>query len=96
MQALGAVWSFGPSDVWLTADGGRVLHFDGTRWDETQLETAVMMVDIWAFGPNDMWLVGGETLARYDGSTWELTNLNDQDPGIESVSAIWGNTPDDL
>jgi hypothetical protein len=92
--ALGSVWSFGPSDVWLTADSGRVLHFDGSSWDVIQLETNEMMVDIWAFGPSDIWMVGGQTLAQYDGANWTLTNLNDQNQGIESVSALWGSAPD--
>lgn len=95
-QALGAVWSFGPSDVWLTADGGRVLHYDGSSWEAIQLETYEMMLDIWAFGPDDIFMVGGETLAHYDGAGWVLTNLPEQNPGIESVSGIWGAAPTDL
>ena len=83
VQALGAVWSFSPSDVWLTADSGRVLHFDGSGWSETQLETQMMMLDIWGSGPNDVWMVGGETLARYDGADWTITDLTAADPGIE-------------
>src|SRR5262245_55865224 len=53
VQALGAVWSFGASDVWVTADGGRVLHFDGATWTPTQLGTQEMMLGIWALSPDD-------------------------------------------
>src|ERR1044071_3681499 len=86
VQALGAVWSFGPSDVWVTADGGRVLHFDGGAWTPTQLDTQAMMLGIWAFAPDDIWMVGGVTLARYDGATWTVTDLSEQGAGIEDVS----------
>ncbi|MCC6554119.1 MAG: hypothetical protein IT372_14025 [Polyangiaceae bacterium] len=96
VQALGAVWSFGPNDVWLTADGGRVLHFDGEAWTPTQLGTQEMMLGIWAFAPDDVWMVGGVTLARYDGAAWTVTDLSAQDAGIEGLSAIWGSSPTDV
>jgi len=95
-QAFGAVWSFAPDDVWLTADQGRVLHYDGNSWSETQLETSVMMLDAWGFSPDDLWLVGGTQLARYDGSAWTVTDLADDDPGIEDVVGIWGSSPTDV
>ncbi|MBW2457987.1 MAG: hypothetical protein JRI68_26005 [Deltaproteobacteria bacterium] len=96
VMAFGAVWSFSPSDVWVTAEGGRVLHFDGSSWEETQLGTTMMMLGAWGFAPNDLWLVGGNQLARYDGSSWTLTTLSDEEPGIEDVVEIWGSAPDDV
>jgi hypothetical protein len=94
--AYGAVWTFGPSDVWITADGARVLHYDGATWAATTLETSDMMQAIWAFAPNDLWMVGGQTLARYDGARWTITDLRQHDPGIEGLTAIWGSAPDDV
>lgn len=94
--AYGAVWSFGPDDVWVTADGGRVLHYDGAGWDETSLETNDMLLGIWGFAPDDVWMVGGDTLARYDGSDWTLTDFREESPGIEGLAAIWGSAPDDV
>ena len=96
VQSLGAVWSFGPDDVWLTAEAGRLLHFDGSVWTETQLETSAMMVDIWAFAPDNIWMVGGEHLARYDGVTWQVTAPRDQQPGIEELAGIWGSSSQDI
>ncbi len=92
----GAVWSFGPEDVWLTADGARVLHFDGSEWTEIVLETNDTMSGIWAFARDDMWMVGGDTLARYDGSTWTITDFTQESPGIEGLTSIWGSAPDDV
>ncbi|MCA9620589.1 MAG: hypothetical protein KC731_16315 [Myxococcales bacterium] len=96
VQALGTVWSFAPDDVWVTAEAGRLFHFDGTRWEESQLDSPVMMLDAWGFAPDDLWLVGGDQLARYDGSTWTVTVLSDEDPGIEDVVSIWGSSPSDV
>lgn len=104
--AYGAVWSFGPDDVWVTADGARVFHYDGggdgggdgsgDAWTETTLQTNDMMQGIWAFGPNDLWMVGGQTLARYDGATWTITDFRQDNPGIEGLTSIWGSAPDDV
>ena len=96
VQALGAVWSFGKNDVWLTAEGGRLLHFNGSTWAETQLETSSMMLDIWAFGPADIWMVGGDSLARYDGVTWQVSVPSDQTPGVEGLAGIWGSGSQDV
>jgi hypothetical protein len=95
-QSFGAVWSFAPDDVWVTAEAGRVFHFDGTSWSETQLASSQRMVGAWGFAPNDLWLVGGNELARYDGSAWTITVLSDEDPGIDDVVAIWGSSPSDV
>lgn len=96
VQSLGAVWSFGPNDVWLTAESGRLLHFDGSGWTETQLDTYAMMLDIWAFGPDDIWMVGGDDLARYDGVTWQVTTPREEESGIEGLAGIWGSSPQDV
>ncbi|MCX4242821.1 beta propeller repeat protein [Paraliomyxa miuraensis] len=94
--AYGAVWSSGPEDAWVTADGGRVFHFDGSTWTEFALETTDMMQGIWAFGPDDMWMVGGQSLARYDGTSWTVTDLRQEAPGIEGLTSIWGSSPSDV
>jgi hypothetical protein len=54
------------------------------------------MLDIWAFAPDDIWAVGGNMLARYDGSEWTLEDLSAAGAGISSVSTIWGTAPDDV
>lgn len=96
MQSLGAVWSFGLGDVWLSAESGRVLHFDGSSWTETQLDTYAMMLDIWAFGSSDVWMVGGNALAHYDGAGWEVRDLSEEHSGLSGLAGIWGTAPDDL
>jgi len=96
VQGYRAIWSFGPSDVWVTAEMGRVLHFDGAGWTETQLETNSMMLDIWAFGPDDMWMVGGNHLAHYDGAQWTLRDLSEEHAGLQGLAGLWGTGPEDM
>lgn len=95
-SALTAVWSFGATDVWVAADGGRMLHFDGAAWETHELGAGATMADIWAFAPDDVWAVGGTSLARYDGATWRVIDLSAVGAGISSVTTVWGLGPDDL
>ena len=62
----------------------------------TTLATTELMQAIWGFAPDDLWMVGGQTLARYDGATWTITDLRAEDPGIEGVTAIWASAPSDV
>jgi hypothetical protein len=41
-------------------------------------------------------MVGGRSLVRGDGTTWQVTNLSEEEQGIEGVNAIWGSAPDDV
>ncbi len=91
-----AVWAVSPDDVWVAADGGRMLHFDGSTWTPTELGPAATMVDIWGFGPTDIWAVGGNTVAHFTGADWELIDLSAAMAGISSVSTIWGTSANDL
>lgn len=94
--SYGAVWSFAPDDVWVTADSGRVLRFDGHAWTETALGTPEMMLGIWGFAPDDVWMVGGQTLVRYDGTDFTVTDLSLENGGIEGLTSIWASAPDDV
>jgi hypothetical protein len=94
--ALYAVWSFASDDVWVAADGGKMLHFDGHAWTSTDLGLGATMLDIWGFAPDDIWAVGGAMLARYDGSDWEVIDLTREAAGISGVGTIWGTSPSDV
>lgn len=93
---LNAVWSFGPNDVWVAADAGRMLHYDGAAWGTTTLGPAATMVDLWGFAPDDLYAVGGSTLAHFDGASWTQTDLSAVGAGISSVGTVWGTSGTDL
>jgi len=93
---LSAVWASAADDVWVAADSGRMLHFDGAGWETIELGAAATILDLWAFAPDDAWGVGGSALARYDGDSWEITDLSQAGAGISSVVTLWGTSPDDV
>jgi len=93
---LSAVWAFGPADVWVAADAGQMLHYDGTDWTTTQLSESVAMLDIWAASPNDIWAAGDNTVAHYDGSEWALTDLSLIDFDIQGITTIHGFSGTDI
>ncbi|MFO0633583.1 MAG: hypothetical protein U0168_12095 [Nannocystaceae bacterium] len=96
VASLQSVWSFAPDDVWLAADSGKLLHFDGSEWTTTTLNPAVTVVALMGFAPDAIVGVGGSSLARYDGSAWTVEDLTAANVGIESVSSVWGTATDDL
>ena len=94
--SLGAVWSFGPEDVWISADSGRMVHWNGSEWEVFELEKFEIMLGIWGFSASDVWAVGGATLARFDGTTWETTDLAKLASGIQNLNGIWASSRSDI
>ncbi|GEM_PF-5404726 len=65
-----------------------MLHFDGIRWDTTELGLSATMLDMWGFGPDDLWAVGGET---WRDGTWTRHIA----AGTENAD-LWGSGSDDV
>jgi len=93
--SLFSVWSFAPDDVWIAADAGRMFHYTGD-WEVVNLPGSVTVVDLWSPAPGELVGVGGFSVVRYDGSTWEVEDLSDQNLGFNYVSAVWAAAPDDV
>lgn len=49
------VWSSGPNDVWIGADGA-LLHWNGTSWSDTLMNLAGGSFVIGGTGPGDVWV----------------------------------------
>ena len=84
------VWGSSPTDVWAVSgiwhaapegtevEGDVLLHFDGTQWEQTQLDmlntperTAKDLFKVWGAGPDAVFVVGGHGVAlHYDGTSW--------------------------
>lgn len=91
-----AVWVFAPDDVWLAADAGQMLHFDGAQWETYDLGAGQTMLDLWGFSPDQLWAVGDRTLAVWDGQSWTQSAFADLGVSGVSISRIWANAPDDV
>jgi hypothetical protein len=41
-------------DVWAVADGGTILHFDGTQWSAATSTTSQTLRAVWAIAADDV------------------------------------------
>ena len=84
-ETLRGVWAAAADDVWAVADGGGLMHFDGTGFHAEHADTQQDLLAIHGTGPRDIWAVGkGGHVLHYDGSQWsreDLTMLFDASAG---------------
>jgi hypothetical protein len=83
-----AIYGFAANDIWAVADGGLILHYDGTSWTSS-VHGMYDLSNVWGAAPNDVWIVGdGGTILHWDGSTWSpvLSNTN------LSLGWVWGSS----
>jgi hypothetical protein len=98
-----AVWGAGPSDVWIvgyvqptTAGGfaGAAMHWDGSQWTTTLIETQQSLEAVWGTGPDDVWtLDDAQGFFHWDGQRWTTVSTG-QLPCFGR--AIWGTSSSDL
>ncbi len=90
-------WGSSPADVYAVggrADGGVVMHFDGTAWQRTDPGLTVPLFN-WAhgFSPSDVFVVGNEgTVLHFDGATW----TRQATPTKQPLWGVWGASNTDL
>jgi hypothetical protein len=87
-NAVTAIWSFGPSDVWIAirdGSGAALSHWTGTTWQTTS-PTGVLQVDrFWSPGPGEIWAFGGKPM-RWSGTAWVDVPTASGGSGL----AMWG------
>jgi hypothetical protein len=88
-----------PDDVWVVGGdpgtGGKVLHWDDSRWSELPNPWRFDLWWVHAFGPSTMMFAGaGATILSWDGATLQ----RHQTPGLarDTVYGVWGAAPDDV
>lgn len=97
VNSLGALWGFGPRDIWMSSDNV-VLHYDGHRWRGMDSGCKDELRLLWGTGPADVWGVDGYGfLCHYDGSKWADFHLDAAHYGeISSLNAFWSSAPTDI
>ena len=93
------IWGSSPEDVfavegaWFYGWAGRILHYDGTEWEEMDIPTTADLYGIWGFGPDDVYAVGWwGTILHYDGEQW-----TQMDSGTDiHLWDVWGASPDSV
>lgn len=109
------VWGSAENNVWAVgwdgtptttaADGGVLLHFDGTGWKQQTLPSGVKLLEsIWGSSASDIWAGGifddKAGLLHFDGATWKfvksLGSTYQISTKIYSIKDIWGNSQKDV
>lgn len=87
------IWGSGPKNVWAAGDAGRIVHFDGNKWDLVHTGIADYLAGVWGSSRKDVWITGynGRVL-RFDGKKWW-----DHPTGVSNdFNGIWGSGPKDV
>ncbi len=102
-RALTSVWGTSKNDVWVVGSAGTIIHFDGTEWKSTSVETTRTLFSVGGSGPDDVWIVGTYgTIYHgpgFDAGTanWKHTPIIPYTSGSErTLSHVWSASPDDI
>jgi hypothetical protein len=98
------VWASSDTNVYAVYDD-RVLHYDGSDWTVTTLETDVEEIGlrgIWGSGENEIFVIGYKSgrgasnahnfISHYNGSEW--TEMSTGDKGF--LTGIWGSSDSNI
>lgn len=71
-QTVISIWGSGPNDVWASAQGAGLFHFDGTTFGPAPVGALGPTEFVHGTGPNDVWVTSAAPaqLHRFDGGTW--------------------------
>jgi hypothetical protein len=90
--SLTAVWGSAQDDVWAVGAAGRILHFDGQRWQRSPRVTDSDLTGLHGHSSDDIWAVGEDVALHWDGHAWTvaLSNVG------ESLMGVWQAAADDV
>jgi hypothetical protein len=94
MFDLHGIWGSAVDDVWASADGGTLLHWDGSgAWSKVATASSAVLRGIWGRAHDDIWAVGDAgTVIHWDGRAWAV-----QPSGTTAqLEAVWGNSVGDV
>lgn len=88
---LTGVWGSSPADVFVVADDGAVLRFDGSTWSMLRAADGQWLAAVWGSAADDVYAAGGGRILHYDGTGW-----TEAWSGAGSLHGIWGSAGDDV
>jgi hypothetical protein len=86
-----SIFGFEPDNIWLGGHQGEIWHYNGSSWEPNTVlvatpNTTITWENIWGENPNNVYAVGAYedrnllnnngVIAHFDGSTWNLLNIN--------------------
>jgi hypothetical protein len=96
-RAVHALFGFAKNDVWIAADDGHLMHFDGATWTERfHTPDGKPLRAIWGSGAKDVWSAGDSgTLYHFDGTSFTPYTF-DGAPSDARFYGIWGPSSSDV
>jgi len=88
---LAGVWGSSPADVFVVANDGAVLRFDGSAWSAIRAADGLALSAVWGNAANNVYAVGNGKILRYNGANW-----TEAWSGSASLKAIWGSAADNV
>lgn len=83
-RSQNGIWGRSPEDIYSVSDAGTVLHFDGSRWQETPVAG---LVAVWGDPHGAVFAVGYTgRIFRSDGQEWKPM----ESPTDRTLVGIWG------
>jgi hypothetical protein len=96
---LQAIHRFPNKEIFVVGLDGTVLHYDGAKWTEMQLNTSTYFYGVWGSDPKDVWAVGhslfkpDEAAWHYDGTAWTKSPLPKDNI---KLNGVWGTGTNDV
>jgi hypothetical protein len=91
IDGASALWTFGPSDLYVTAVD-TIHHFNGTTWTQTIVAGAIF-ADLWGASATELYAVGlNGVVARGSGTTWANVAV----PTTRNLVSVHGTSTSDV
>ena len=82
---LSAIYGFSSNDIWAAGwsgdlssqSSGLIIHYDGSKWSEANINKCSVINDIWGSSPNDIWACGWTgAVYHFDGIKWNKDSIS--------------------
>jgi hypothetical protein len=103
LDTFTTIWGFSPTDVWAGTQQEHLFHYDGTAWTQVSwpgggCSQQSGIISMWGAG-GVLYFATPTALARYAGSGTPQVIAQwacDSSQGAPQITALWGNSADEL
>ncbi|MBI9112947.1 hypothetical protein [Maridesulfovibrio ferrireducens] len=95
---LKSIWGFSDNDIYAVAAYATLLHYDGTKWEKTQINDSTdWLIDIWGSDPDNLYITAGD--AYDNGKIYHRTKYGWEcvySSRSTDLSSLWGTSPNNI
>ena len=94
---LFGIYGFSSKDIWAVGgrgdlnapSSGSIIHYDGSKWSEVDMNRAYTLNDINGSSPNDIWACGwGGVVYHFDGIKWNKDSISVYNPQVDEYQLL--------